>query len=81
MWLSENTDYIMPCDAALTFGMKNGERYFYSYLYINNQLVLCWNQHASHHGHAGGINTIIVGKGQVIKYTGNRDIMKYFPMK
>ena len=81
MWLAANTDYTMPCDAALTFGRQNGARYFYSYLYVNNQLILCWNEHGSHHGHAGGVATIIVGKGQVIKWAGDRDTMKYFKMK
>lgn len=81
MWLGENTNYTMPCNAALTFGRDAGSRYFYSRLYVNGKLILGWNTHASHHGHSGGVGTIIVGKGQTIKWSGHRDTMMYFPMK
>lgn len=81
MWLAENTDYTMPCDAALTFGRTSGAHQFGSALYVNNQLILYWNLSDSHHGHNGGVATIIVGKGQVIKWSGHRNTMKYFKMK
>lgn len=79
-----NTSFTMPCDAAVTIGRTGGGRYLYLYFYVNNNLVWCINEHASHHGHIGAVTTIIVGKGQVIRYVDNGyppDTYCYYPLK
>ena len=85
IWLSlaPDTNYRMPCDAALTIGRAAGARWCRIYVYINGNLVFCHEEHASHHGHAGFVTTLIIGKGQNLYYQApdGIDTLYYFPLK
>ena len=82
---ANNTNYTMPCDAALTIGRQAGSRWFVLRVYINDNLVFCHEGHSSHHGHTGFVTTLIVGKGQTVRYSLGTDswldTLYYFPLK
>lgn len=82
---ANNTNYTMPCDAALTIGRQAAGRWFVLRVYINNNLVFCHDEHGSHHGHTSFVTTLIVGKGQTVRYSlgtdSSLDTLYYFPLK